>query len=121
MIYNLKSKNYCKFKVFEDNKLPARGYFIPFSSELKAVNAAPQDRRYISDKVRCLNGIWDFAYFKNYKEFPKILDTSKIAFDRIQVPSVWRVLGYEPPFYVNGKYPFPVTRPKSPQRQHRHL
>lgn len=116
MIYNLKSKNYCKFKVFEDNKLPARGYFIPFSSELKAVNAAPQDRRYISDKVRCLNGIWDFAYFKNYKEFPKILDTSKIAFDRIQVPSVWQALGYEPPFYVNGKYPFPVTPPKIPTK-----
>ncbi|MDD3946902.1 MAG: glycoside hydrolase family 2 TIM barrel-domain containing protein [Clostridia bacterium] len=114
MIYNLKNKNYCKFKVYEDNKLPARSYFIPFSSELKAANVSAKNRRYQSDKVRCLNGVWDFAYYKSLREFPKVLDTDKVVFDKIEVPSVWQMLGYEPPFYTNVKYPFAVNPPGIP-------
>lgn len=117
MKYQLNKKNYRKFAIFEDNKLPPRSYFIPFSSELKAASAPIKSRRYNSDKVKCLNGVWDFAYYKSIKEFPKLLDTDTAQFDKITVPSVWQMLGYEPPFYTNVKYPFAVIPPKIPTKE----
>jgi len=115
MVYQLNKKNYRHFGTIEDNKMPGRAYFIPFSSERKAALATVTDRRYISDKVRCLNGVWDFAYFADPKMLPKKLNTAAVAFDKIEVPSCWQNLGYEPPYYTNAKYPFRPRAPRVPE------
>jgi beta-galactosidase len=117
MIYQLNKKNYRHFRTIEDNKLPGRAYFIPFSSELKAASTSIINRRYASDKVRCLNGVWDFAYYADPRRLPKKLDTSSVVFDRIEVPSCWQNLGYEPPFYTNADYPFRPAPPKVPENE----
>ncbi|MGI6593750.1 MAG: glycoside hydrolase family 2 TIM barrel-domain containing protein [Christensenellales bacterium] len=114
MFYNIIRDNYCTFKIFEQNKLAPRSYFIPFSSEKLADKTNILDRRYKSDKVRCLNGTWDFKYYKSVKELPTNFDTENIDFDQIPVPSCWQFLGYEPPFYTNVNYQFKPNPPHIP-------
>lgn len=114
MFYNIKRDNYKEFKVFEDNKLPARSYFIPFSNEKLADKASILNRRYTSDKVRCLNGEWDFKYYKRVDDLPSNFDTDEILFDQIPVPSSWQMLKYEPPFYTNINYQFKPNPPVIP-------
>ena len=107
MIYKLKEReNFKKFKVFAENRLESRAYFIPFSSLKSAQSATTLTKRYLSDKVKVLNGEWDFKYYRSDKEMPKTFDTDKVDFDTINVPSCWQFLGYEPPFYTNIRYPF---------------
>ena len=114
MKYNLRSTNYRNFKVFADNKCNGRAYFIPFGDAERAKSASVGEKRYVSDKVVVLNGEWDFAYFRSLKEFPLDFDTDNVAFDTVKVPSCWQLQGYEPPFYTNIKYPFPVVPPMPP-------
>lgn len=114
MIYNIKRDNYCNFDVFKVNKLPSRAYFIPYSSEEKANKFSTIEKRYNSDKVQCLNGVWDFAYFSKNGLVPNLLDTDDVKFDQVKVPSCWQHTGYEKPFYVNIKYQFPINPPKIP-------
>ncbi|MBR2479819.1 MAG: hypothetical protein IKB56_00765 [Clostridia bacterium] len=107
MIYRLKDKeNFKKFKVASENRLDSRAYFIPFSSLNKAQGNTILNKRYVSDKVKVLNGEWDFKYYRRDKDIPTKFDTEKEAFDKIPVPSCWQFLGYEPPYYTNIKYPF---------------
>ncbi|MBO5773614.1 MAG: hypothetical protein J6R44_02145 [Clostridia bacterium] len=107
MIYRLKDKeNFKKFKVVSENRLNSRAYFIPFSSLKGAQESTILNKRYVSDKVKVLNGEWDFKYYRSDKELPAKLDLDAVSFDKIPVPSCWQFLGYEPPFYTNIKYPF---------------
>ena len=107
MIYKLKEReNFKKFKVFSENRLDSRAYFIPFSSLKSAQSATTLTKRYVSDKVAVLNGEWDFKYYRSDREMPKTFDTDNVEFDTIKVPSCWQFLGYEPPFYTNIRYPF---------------
>ncbi|MDR0695935.1 MAG: hypothetical protein LBF68_00110 [Christensenellaceae bacterium] len=115
MKYCLKKTNYSNFNVFEDNRLPPRSYFIPFSTEKAAATTTPEEKRYSSDMVSVLNGEWEFRYFKKIKDLPEILDTDQINFERISIPSCWSKYGYEPPVYSNVKYPFPVNPPNIPK------
>ena len=113
MRYDIKTrKNYKNFKVFRENRLDARAYFIPFGSKEAAKCSDPKKVRYSSDRVRVLNGEWDFKYYKRMKDLPDPFDTDAVEFDRIPVPSVWSRLGYEPPFYTNVRYPYLCTPPK---------
>ena len=115
MIYRIKDKaNYKNFKVFKDNRLEHRAYFIPFPNEKEAAAAGLLDKRYSSEKVVVLNGEWDFVYFRNNKEVPAVFDTEAVSFDKVKVPSCWQFTGYEPPFYTNIKYPYLCTPPKPP-------
>ena len=110
MRYDIKTrKNYKNFKVFRENRLDARAYFIPFGSKEAAKCSDPKKVRYSSDRVRVLNGEWDFKYYKRMKDLPDPFDTDAVEFDRIPVPSVWSRLGYEPPFYTNVRYPYLCT------------
>lgn len=111
MLYNIRRNNYRDFKIISDNRLKPRTYFIPFSKETDARKATILNRRYVSDRVKCLNGEWDFKYFPRCDELPRNFDTEKIEFDKVNVPSVWQLTGYEPPFYTNVKYPFKVNPP----------
>ena len=116
MNYDIKRNNFSDFKVFKDNRLSGRAYFIPFSTEAKAQSATIANKRYVSDRVRCLNGEWDFKYYSRVQDLPKVLNTDATDFDKVKVPSCWQFTGYEPPVYTNIKYPFKVKPPKVPTK-----
>ena len=117
MIYNLKNKNYYTFRKFEENKLPPRAYFIPFSSREKALRATPFTARYESDLVACLSGKWDFRFYKIPTDLEDEFDSDSLKFDEINVPSVWQYTGYAPPIYMNDFYPFPCIPPFIPKEK----
>ena len=114
MRYTIDRENYHRFDVMERNKLPVRSYFVPFSSPKMADSVNILNKRYVSDKVRCLNGDWDFAFYPRPKDVPQILDTDIIPFETIDVPSCWQFRGYDKPFYVNSRYQFPFDPPNIP-------
>ena len=116
MRYDIKNrKNYKNFKIFKENRLAPRAYFIPFGSrEAAAAVKDPKAVRYSSDRVAVLNGEWDFKYYRKMKDLPDPFDTDAVEFDKIPVPSVWSRHGYEPPFYTNVTYPYLAVPPKTP-------
>lgn len=117
MRYQIDRENYHRFDILSQNKLPARSYFIPFSGKKLADGATILTKRYISDKVRCLNGTWGFKFYPKPSEIPAILDTDTVAFNTIDVPSCWQFRGYDKPFYVNARYQFPFDPPNIPKEE----
>lgn len=114
MKYRINQENYHQFDVMELGKLPPRSYFIPYESREQADRMCLKEARYQSVKVQCLNGEWDFKFYKKPEEMPEELDTDAIAFDTIPVPSCWQFQGYDKPFYVNTRYQFPYNPPRIP-------
>ena len=114
MKYQINQNNYHTFSIYEINKLPARSYFIPYPDRAKADGVAPKEKRYASEKVVCLNGEWDFKFYKRPAEVPMMLDTEKVNFDKIDVPACWQFRGYDKPFYINIRYQFPFKPPVIP-------
>ena len=115
MQYTIDRTHYHDFHVVALNKLPPRSYFIPFENHAQADSAAPKERRYVSPKVQCLSGKWDFAFYPRPAEIPAVFDTEKICFDTVDVPGCWQFQGYDRPFYVNVRYQFPYDPPKIPR------
>ncbi|MDR3263001.1 MAG: DUF4981 domain-containing protein [Clostridiales bacterium] len=115
MLYNIEKTDYKKFEIFEKNKLDARGYFIPFASYQEAVQTAFIDERYKSSRVNVLSGAWKFKYYNKVSALPDIIDTDNTDFDDIKVPSCWQRTGYEPPVYLNVRYPFDTNPPFFPE------
>ena len=114
MEYHLNRDNYCTFETFEVNRLPGRSYFIPYPSRAEADAVSAKEKRYRSEKVRCLNGEWDFAFCPEPDLIPEFVNTDEIDFDRLEVPSCWQFKGYDRPFYVNIRYQFPYHPPVIP-------
>lgn len=114
MLYDIRNKNFSNFEIFEKNKFPPRTYFIPFSTREAADEADIKTARFKSDKTVVLSGEWDFAFYRSEKYMPKNFDTDEIEFTQIPVPSCWQNLGFEPPMYLNTRYPFGVRPPKIP-------
>lgn len=106
MIYSMNKKNYKDFSVVEIGKLPARAYFIPFRTKEKLLSTDFMTERYSSDAVTVLSGEWDFRYYADCTTLEESLDTDKLDFDKITVPSTWQRIGYEPPCYLNTRFPF---------------
>lgn len=115
MKYSINKTNYKKFPLFEENKLPPRAYFIPYSDKETLEHTRITEERYSSDRVRVLNGEWDFRYYKKVSEMPAVIDTDNIDFDKITVPSDWQRTGYEKPVYVNSRYQFKLRPPHIPE------
>ncbi len=115
MLYRINKSNYHDFDTIEINKLPARSYFIPFANREQASSADGASKRYSSPKVICLNGDWDFKFYDKPSNLPDNLDTDRISFAKIDVPSCWQFRGYDRPFYVNTRYQFPYDPPKIPE------
>ena len=115
MQYIIDRQHYHRFDILALNRLPRRSWFIPFSSRDKAAAATAENKRYTSDKVRCLSGIWDFRFYPRPAELPAVLDTDAVTFEAIDVPSCWQFRGYDRPFYVNTRYQFPFRPPVIPQ------
>lgn len=59
--------------------------------------------------VTSLNGIWDFAFYKDISEVPE----NKIPkqWNKIEVPAAWQMQGYGKPIYTNIVYPFDKNPP----------
>lgn len=116
MLYRINTGNYGNFEIFEENTLPARSYFIPFSNREKCENAHYIQSRYQSDRVTPLRGDWEFFFFEKTGAIPKVFDTAKAGFVPITVPSCWQMLGFENPMYVNCRFPFKSKPPVIPEK-----
>lgn len=114
MKYEIKRNLHDDFSVFEENKLPARSYFIPFSSVKAMENTDYKNERFKSDRVLMLSGEWDFAYYKALSDVDKVYDTDSAAFDKVIVPCTWQRTGYDQIAYINTRYPFPKRPPHIP-------
>lgn len=62
-----------------------------------------------SEDVTLLNGMWDFAWYKDIAEVPVNGIPSK--WDKIEVPGTWQMQGYGTPIYTNITYPFDKNPP----------
>ena len=114
MKYSFNRKNFNDFSVYEINKLPARAYFIPYTSKAVLQKTKFAKERTSSDIVTVLSGKWDFAYFSKNTDVPDTIDTAKIKFKQVNVPSTWQRTGYENPVYINAQYEFDNPLPKVP-------
>lgn len=115
MKYTVNQSYYKDGRLFELNKLSPRGYFIPFGSKEAAKAASAANERAASDLTLLLSGEWDFKLFNKVSEMPAVLDTAAVAFDKVQVPSVWQRTGHASPCYLNVRYPFPCKPPVIPE------
>ncbi len=106
MKYLINKTNHCDFKTISVNRLNPRAYFIAHSKKKSAEKAELMTERYNSDMVEVLSGEWDFKYYKSKAKLSENLDTSKIKFDKVQVPSTWQRTGYDKPAYINCPYTF---------------
>ena len=114
MKYQIKKLHINNFDVYEENKLTARSYFIPYSKKNKLLEQSALTERYNSDIVTVLSGEWKFKYYERISRLPGNIDTDKMNFDTIQVPSTWQRTGYQNPCYLNTRYEFPMTLPVVP-------
>ncbi|MBO5896462.1 MAG: hypothetical protein J6Q83_04115 [Clostridia bacterium] len=106
MKYILDKENHYDFKKVEAGRLAPRAYAIPHSKRKDAIKADYKTERYNSDLVRILSGEWEFKYYKKKSALPATLDTSRVKFDKVNIPSTWQRTGYEPPVYLNTPYGF---------------
>ncbi len=100
--------------MLHENTMPARAYYIPASERREDLVEARES----SDRFLLLNGEWHFRYFKSIYDVTEAFyesgyDTS--AFDKIAVPGVWQMAGYDSHQYTNIRYPFPFDPPYVPQ------
>lgn len=114
MKYKIHRNLHTDFSIFEENKLDARSYFVPFSSVEALEKTDYKNERYKSDRVTMLSGEWDFAYFEKLSYVPEVLDSDIIGFDRVTVPCTWQRTGYDQIAYINTRYPFPKKPPHIP-------
>lgn len=117
MQYTINKTNYHTFQKIEENKMPPRSYFIPYPNREGADAVSLKEKRYKSEKVICLNGEWDFKFYPLPSELPDELETEKVQFEKLDVPSCLQFRGYDKPFYVNTRYQFPYDPPRIPQAE----
>ncbi len=114
MKYTVNRKLHTDFNVFEENKLAARSWFIPFSCKAELEKSNYKNERSVSDRVQMLSGDWDFKYYPKMSDIPEPFDCDKTKFDKIAVPSTWQRTGYDQIAYINTRYPFPKKPPHIP-------
>lgn len=107
-------KHYENPKILHEGTMPARAYYIPASKRMNNLVEHRED----SDRIQFLNGIWKFQYFESIYDveepfFEPGYHTSD--FDKLTVPGVWQMSGYDTHQYTNIRYPFPFDPPYVPQ------
>ena len=72
----------------------------------------PEDREGESRAVS-LNEEWDFAFYESVSDLPESFpcDGAWMDGEKIPVPSVWQMHGYDRHQYTNTPYPFPYDPP----------
>jgi beta-galactosidase len=98
--------------VTQVNKEPACTVTIPFGNETQAQNAKEIA---VSPYYYSLNGVWKFHWVADPNNRPANFyspDYNTSAWDDITVPATWQLEGvkknksWDPPLYVNTRYPF---------------
>ena len=74
MLYRFKHDKFNDPKIFEDNRLRPRSYFIPFSSREACDKCDYLNERSSSDCVQVLSGEWDFVYYSKIGDMPDKID-----------------------------------------------
>ena len=105
---------YENLEILHENTMSPRAYYIPASVRKDDLI----ENRENSDRFQLLNGEWNFKYFDSIYEvtdafFEEGYNISK--FDKIAVPGVWQMAGYDSHQYTNIRYPFPFDPPYGPQ------
>ena len=114
MEYRIHRSLHTDFSIYEENKLDARSYFIPFSTVKALEKTDYKNERYQSDRITMLSGEWDFAYYEKLSLVPDEFDTDNVSFDKVTVPCTWQRTGYDQIAYINTRYPFPKKPPHIP-------
>ncbi|MCD8105101.1 MAG: DUF4981 domain-containing protein [Lachnospiraceae bacterium] len=99
--------------VLHENTMPERAYYIPAEERLED----PVEHREASERFFLLNGMWKFRYYDSIYDLQEEFyreDRSDKEWDRIPVPSVWQMHGYDRHQYTNVRYPFPLDPPHVP-------
>lgn len=107
-------KNYENLGVLRENTMPPRAYYIPASERMDGL----VENREASDRMQMLNGQWKFRYFQSIYDLEDAFyetDFKASDYDRISVPGVWQMAGYDSHQYTNIRYPFPFDPPYVPQ------
>ncbi|MBQ6119192.1 MAG: hypothetical protein IJK98_08165 [Clostridia bacterium] len=115
MKYQINKKLHSDFGTFEKNKLAPRAYAIPYADKEALRAVAPIRERYGSDMVRVLSGDWDFRFYDSIADVPDRLDSLKVKFKPVTVPSDWQRLGFEEPVYLNTTYQIKTLAPELPE------
>ncbi len=105
-------KHYENLAVLCENTMPNRAYYIPASEKGDFT-----ENRESSDRFQSLNGTWSFRYYQSIYDLQERFyepSCDCAAFDRIPVPSVWQMHGYDLHQYTNTLYPFPFDPPYVP-------
>lgn len=92
--------------------LPQHNYFIPFALKDEKNPLERKNSSYYHD----LNGDWDFSYEKSVREIEveEWLENSASFKEKLPVPSVWQMHGYDENQYINVRYPIPYDPPFVP-------
>ena len=105
---------YENLDVLHDRTMPNRSYYIPASRRMDDL----VEHRTHSDRMQLLNGDWEFRYYDSiYDLQDAFYETEYVpeGYDKIPVPSVWQMHGYDAHQYTNIRYPFPLDPPYVPQ------
>ncbi len=117
MKYDLFLTHHTDFGVIEIGNLPFRAYAIPFPSKKDADRTTYLTERDNSPMVTNLSGDWDFKFYPSVRKMRSRIDTDRIVFNKIHVPSTWQRTGYQPPVYLNCPYEFKTFEPLIPDEQ----
>ncbi len=100
--------------VFEENKLPPRASFFPYSSKSKAI----LDDERLSPNYLSLNGYWRFHFADNPGSAPEGISDQRAPdarWTRIRVPGNWEAQGFGNAIYLDERYPFDTEWPDAPR------
>lgn len=105
---------YQNHEIFGVNKEAPHPQLFPFNNEQTAF----LNQKEKSPWFQSLNGFWKFNWVKNPNNRPR--DFYKENFDDsnwtyFPVPANWEVYGYGYPIYLDEKYPFTTSYPKTPE------
>ncbi len=114
MKYQIKKLNINNHSIYEENKLAARSYFIPYEDKNELLKASALTERFNSSLTTVLSGKWNFKYYEKISRLPMKFDSDAVSFDEVTVPSTWQRTGYQSPCYLNTRYEFPMTLPNVP-------
>ena len=101
-------------QILHEHTMPARAYFIPASVRRDDLI----EHRERSDRFQLLDGEWDFRYYKSIYEVTEPFYApgyDRTEFEKITVPGMWQMAGYDRHQYTNIRYPFPFDPPYVPQ------
>ncbi len=108
-------RHYENLKVLHENTMPDRSYYIPAGRRMDNL----VEHREESDRFILLNGEWDFRYYESIydlkEEFYREEYGDSKGWNKLPVPSVWQMHGYDSQQYTNVRYPFPLDPPYVPQ------